>query len=131
MVRIPLPAFVVRWLIAAVALVATVWIVPSINIDDGDGLLAVLVMAAILGLVNAILKPILELLSCGLIALTLGLFLIVINGFTLWLSAWIANNWFDVGFSIDGFFPAILGGIVVSIVSFILAMFVTGEGDAE
>lgn len=127
MVQIPVPAVLARWLINAVALFVTAWILPSINIDDSDGLLAVLVTAALLGLINAVLKPVLELLSCGLIILTLGLFLVIINGFTLWLSGWIAENWLDVGYSIDGFWAAVLGGIIVSIVSFFLALVVTGE----
>ena len=129
MVRIPMPAFVVRWLIAAVALALTAWIVPDINIDDSGGFIAVLVMAAVLGLVNAIIRPILVLLSCGFVVATMGLFLLVINGLMLWLSAWIAENWLDVGFSIDGFFPALLGGIIVSVISFFLNLLVTAEGE--
>ena len=129
MLRIPMPAFVVRWLIAAVALVVAAWAIPDINIDDSGGVVAVLIMAAVLGLVNAIIRPILVMLSCGFVVLTMGLFLIVINGFTLWLSAWIAENWLDVGFSIDGFFPALLGGIIVSVISFFLNLLVTAEGE--
>jgi putative membrane protein len=78
-------------------------------------------MAVILGLVNVLIKPVLSMLSCGLIALTLGLFLIVINALSLWLSSWIAQNVFNVGFVVDGFWPAVLGSIIVSIVSFILS----------
>ena len=79
------------------------------------------IMAIILGLVNAVLRPLLKLLTCPLILLTLGLFSLVINGFTLWLSSWIAINWFEVGFYVDGFWAAFLGGLVVSIVSLILS----------
>lgn len=127
MVQVPVPAVLIRWLINAAALFVVAWILPSINIENGDGFLTVLIVAAVLGLINAVLKPILEILSCGLIILTLGLFLIIINGFTLWLSAWIAENWLDVGYSIDGFWPAVLGGIIVSVISFFLALIVTGE----
>ncbi|MEZ4520397.1 MAG: phage holin family protein [Thermomicrobiales bacterium] len=129
MVRVPVPAVLVRWFISAVALFATAWILPSITIEGGDGFLTALITAAILGLVNAILKPVLEILSCGLIILTLGLFMLIINGFTLWLSGWIAENWLDVGYSIDGFWPAVLGGLIVSIISFFLALVVTGDED--
>jgi putative membrane protein len=79
-------------------------------------------MALILGFVNAILRPLLRLLSCGLIFLTLGVFLLVINAFTLWLASWMAVNWFDVGFVVDGFWGAFFGGIIVSIVSFLLSL---------
>jgi putative membrane protein len=117
-----------RWLITAVALVAATF-VPGIAITDQNGWFAVLVMAAIFGLVNAFIRPILTLLSCPLILLTLGLFTLVINAVCLWLSAWIATNWFGAGFAVNGFFPAILGGIVVSIVSFLLSMFLPDENE--
>jgi putative membrane protein len=112
---------IVSWLITAVALVAAAYLVPGITVTGNDGLVVVLVMAVILGLVNVMIKPILSLLSCGLIVLTLGLFLVVINALSLWLSSWIAQNVFNVGFVVDGFWPALLGSIVVSVVSFILS----------
>src|SRR5690554_3220797 len=109
--------FLIRWLIFGVALVATAWIVPGVEITDDRGWLAVGVTAAVLAVLNAVLKPILVVLSCPLVIITLGLFVLVINGFILWLSAWIAENWFEVGFEIDGYWPAFFGGIIVSIVS--------------
>ncbi len=112
---------IVSWLITAVALVAAAYVVPGITVTGNDGLIVVLVMAVILGLVNVMVKPILSFLSCGLIVLTLGLFLVVINALSLWLSSWIAQNVFNIGFVVDGFWPALLGSIVVSIVSFILS----------
>lgn len=56
------------------------------------------------------------------IVATLGLFLFVINAITLWLSSWMAVNWFGVDFVVDGFWPALIGSIIVSIVSFLLNM---------
>lgn len=111
---------IVRWAIVAIALVAAAWVIPGIRVDDSRAWVAVVVMAAILGLVNAFVRPILKLLSCGCIVLTLGFFLLVVNAFTLWLASRIAVDWFNVGFHIDGFWPAFWGGIVVSIVSFAL-----------
>ena len=111
---------IVRWAVVAASLVAAVWLVPGISIEGNRAWLAVAVMAAILALVNAFVRPILQFLSCGCIAATLGLFLIVINAFTLWLSSWVAVNWFGVDFVVDGFVPALFGSIVVSIVSFLL-----------
>jgi putative membrane protein len=112
---------VIRWLINFLALFAAAWLVPGITVDGGGGWTVFAIMAIILGLVNAILRPLLKLLTCSLIILTLGLFTLVINGFTLWLSSWIAVNWFHVGFYVDGFLAAFLGALVVSIVSLILS----------
>lgn len=113
---------IISWLITAAALVAAAYVVPGISWDGGDGLAVVLITAAILGLVNVLVKPLLSLLSCGLIVLTLGLFLVVINALSLWLASWVAQNWFNVGFVVDGFWPAVWGSIIVSIVSFFLSM---------
>ena len=110
---------ILRWLITAIALGAAVLIVPGITVE-GDAPLYVAATAVILGLVNALLRPLLRLLSCPFILLTLGLFLFVINGLTLWLSAWIAATFLDIPFTIDGFLPALLGGIIVSVVSWVL-----------
>ncbi len=113
----------IRWIIVAIALVVAVWLIPGIRIEDTSAWIAVGVMAVILGLVNAIIRPILAFLSCGCIVATMGLFMLVINALTLWLSSWIAVEWFNIGFYVDGFWPALLGGIVVSIVSFVLSLF--------
>ena len=75
-------------------------------------------MAVILGLVNAIIRPLLKLLTCPLIILTLGLFVLVINALTLWLASSIAN-WFGVGFYVNSFWAALAGSVIVSIVSVI------------
>jgi putative membrane protein len=121
-------SWILRWIIIAAALVIAAWVVPGIEVDGSDGVVAVLVTAAILGIVNLIVRPILVLLSCGLVIVTLGLFLLVINGLTLWLAAWISEEVFEVGFSVDGFWPAFFGGIIVSIVSFVLTG-ILGVGD--
>jgi putative membrane protein len=120
-----------RWLITAAALVVAAWTVPGINVTDQNGWFAVFLMAAIFGLVNAFLRPILTLLSCPLVLLTLGLFTFVINAFCLWLSSWIAQNWFGAGFVVNGFFPALIGGIVVGIVSFLLSMFLPDSNERK
>jgi len=120
---------VIRWLINSLALFAAAWLVPGITVDGGGGWTVFAVMALILGLVNAVLRPLLKLFTCPLILLTLGLFTLVINGFTLWLSSWIAVNWFHVGFFVDGFWAAFLGGLVVSIVSLILSAILIDEDE--
>jgi putative membrane protein len=119
----------IRWFITTIALMAAVWLVPGIEIRDNNGWVAALVMAAVLGLVNAFVRPLLTLLSCPLVLLTLGLFLLLINAFTLALSSWIAVNWFNIGFHVDGFFPSLFGSIVVSVVSFVLSVFLPDEDE--
>lgn len=118
--------FLVRWLVTAAALIVAVLVVPGIDVF-GRGWIAVLVMAAILALINTFIRPILAVLSCGCIVLTLGLFLLVINAFTLWLSAYITSELFGLGFTVDGFWPAFLGGLIVSIVSFFINLVLPDE----
>ena len=120
---------VIRWLINFLALFAAAWLVKGITVDGGGGWTVFAIMGIILGLVNAILRPLLKLLTCPLILLTLGLFTLVINGFTLWLSSWIAVNWFQVGFYLDGFWAAFWGALVVSIVSLILSAILIDEDE--
>ncbi|MGD8244237.1 MAG: phage holin family protein [Anaerolineae bacterium] len=110
----------VRWVITGLALFAAAWLVPGIVVE-GNGWVVYAVMAVILGLVNAILRPLLKLLTCPLIILTLGVFVLVINGFTLWLASQIAQRWFNVGYTVNGFGSAFLGGLIVGIVSVILS----------
>ena len=111
---------VLRWLIVAASLYVAAWIIPGIRVE-GDAWLTYTIMALILGLANAIVRPILKVLSCGLIIVTLGLFVFVINAATFLLASNIAQNWFNVGFYVDGFGAALLGSIVVSIVSVVLS----------
>ena len=117
--RTLLMKLIIRWLVTSLALLIAAWLVPGIHVDEG-GWLVFAGMALILGLVNAIIRPILKLLSCPLIILTLGLFVLVINGLTLWLASAMATRWFGVGFHVDGFWPAFFGALIVSIVSVLL-----------
>jgi putative membrane protein len=117
----------IRWIIISLSLVAAAWLIPGITISDTNGWIAVGVMAAVLGFVNAIIRPILAFFSCGCIMLTMGLFMLVINAVMLSLAAWISTNIFNVGFYVDGFWSALFGSIVVSIVSFFLSIFLIEE----
>jgi len=112
-----------RWVIIAFSLFVAAWLVPGIRVE-GNAWLIYAVMAVILGFVNAVVRPLLKLLTCSLIILTLGLFVLVINGLILWLASSIAVNWFHVGFYVDGFWSAFLGALIVSIVSIILSAFI-------
>jgi putative membrane protein len=113
----------IRWVITSLALFVAAWLVPGIRVE-GTAWIVYAVMAIILGLVNAIVRPLLKLLTCPLIILTLGLFTLVVNGVTLWLSSWIAVNWLGVGFYVDGFWAAFFGALIVSIVTVILSALV-------
>ncbi len=119
---------IIRWAIGALSLFVAAWAVAGIRVDGG-GWIVYAVMAVILGLVNAFVRPLLKLLTCPLILLTLGLFTLVINAITLWLSAWIANRVLGLGFYVDGFWPAFWGALIVSIVSVVLNIFVKDEDD--
>ena len=121
---------IIRWIINAIALYLAVVIVPGITVA-GDAWVVFSAMAIILSLVNATIRPILKFLSCGFIILTLGLFLLVINASTLWLSSKIAQNWFGVGFFIDNFWSAIFGAIIVSVVSLVLSQILKEENDRD
>ena len=110
----------IRWLIAALALFLAAWIVPGIKVAP-NAWWVYAVMAVILGLVNALIRPLLKLLSCGLIILTLGLFTLVINALTLWLSSSIAVHWFHVDFYVQGFWAAFWGAIIVSIATVVMS----------
>jgi putative membrane protein len=111
----------VRLVINAVALFAAVKLIPGMHFTGGVGNL--LLVALVFGLVNAVVRPILTLLSCPLIVVTLGLFLLVINAAMLWLTSWLSSR-FALGFQVDGFLPALLGGLVIGIVSTALTLFV-------
>ncbi len=117
-----------RWLIIAISLYIAVLVVPGIQVE-GDAWIAFSVMALILGLVNAIIRPILKFLSCGFIFLTLGLFVFVLNAATFLLASQIAQNWFNIGFYVNNFWSALFGSIIVSLVSVILSHILIDEED--
>jgi putative membrane protein len=109
----------IRWLVTSVSLVVAAWLVPGIRVER-EAWTIFAGMAIILGLVNSVVRPLLTLLSCPLIILTLGFFVLVINGITLWLASAIAVRWFHVGFYVEDYWSAFLGALIVSIVSVIL-----------
>ena len=121
----------IRWVVTALAVAAAVAFVPGINVDGGSAIVTVIVVAAVLGFVNAIIRPILKFLSCGLIIATLGLFTLVINAATLMIAGSWSNSLFHTGFTIDGFWPAFWGAIIISIVSFLLSVFVPDPDENE
>jgi putative membrane protein len=122
--------FFIRWLVTAVAVAAAILLVPGIGVAPGSsGLITVALVSLVLGFINAIIKPILAFLSCGCIVATLGLFMLVINAFALWLAGVWANGLFNTGLIIEGFWPAFWGGLVISVVSFLLSVFIPDDND--
>jgi putative membrane protein len=113
--------FILRWFINAVALWAAVQVVPGIHQVPDTNWTSYIWLALIFGFLNALLRPLLKFLTCPLIILTLGLFTLVINTFMFWLTGVVGSN-FGVGFTVDGFWPAFLGGLIVSLVSVVLTM---------
>lgn len=123
-------AFLLRAALTGVALWIVTWFVPGMTFVGGDTTLQrigiVFVVAVIFGLVNAVIKPIVQIMSIPLYVLTLGLIHIVINALMLWFTAWITEHTTHWGLAIDQFWwTAIWAGIVLSIVSWVLSL-VTG-----
>ncbi len=104
--------FLLTWLATAVSLIITAFFVPGFVIVSFS---SAIFGAAILGLVNAIVKPILVLLTLPLTILTLGLFLLVVNAIALGLVSYLTP-----GLTIAGFFPAVFGSIVLTVVSSVI-----------
>ena len=116
--------FIIRWVINAVALYAAVWIIPGIDyLGDWVGILW---LALIIGLLNSLVRPLLKFLTCPLIILTLGLFTLVINTGMLLLTRTIGQS-LGIGLSVDGFWSALLGSIVMSIVSIVMSLIFRDE----
>ena len=115
-------SFLLRVLVSALALGAAAWLFDGIEVvgeDTTEQALTLVAVAVIFGLVNAIVAPVVKLLSLPFIILTLGLLLIGINALMLWLTSEIAEA-LDLEFRVDGFWTAFLGAIVISVVSAIL-----------
>lgn len=112
-------ALVLHWVLNAAALWAAAAIVPGLEFNGGLGRL--LLVAAVFGLVNTTLRPLLTILTCPLIILTLGLFTLVINALMLLVTGWLSESW-NLGFTVMGFWAAFWGGLVVGLVSMVLSL---------
>ena len=116
--------FILRWAINTVAIFLAINFVPGISLQGSW--VGVIWLALIFGLVNAFLRPLLKLLTCPLIILTLGLFTLLINTFLFWLTSRI-GQFFGIAITITGFWPAFFGGLVVTIVSVALTLILKDE----
>jgi putative membrane protein len=112
--------FLIRVLMNALAIYFAAAIVPGLELS---GVVAALGSGLVLGLVNAVVRPILILLTLPFTLLTLGLFLFVLNGLCLWLTSWLVK-----GFEVHSFWAAVFGSILVSVVSWLLTTSVSDRG---
>ena len=127
--------FLVRAAVTGLALWIVTLLVSGIHFVGGDTTLqrvgVIFVVAVIFGVVNAFIKPIVQVLSIPLYLLTLGLFHVVINAFMLWITSWISENTTHWGLYIDDFWwTAIWAAIVLSIVSWLLSLLLPDEARA-
>lgn len=113
-----------RLIINAIALYVATRVIPGLSFEGGWTTIAI--VAFIFGLVNALVRPLLTVLTCPLIALTLGLFTFIINALMLLLTGWIAGQ-LGLGFTVNGFAAAFVGALVVSIISFVLTILLRDE----
>ena len=114
---------VVTWLLSAVAVSISAWIVPGVSVDSfGKALVA----AAILGIVNALVRPVLVLLTLPVTIVTLGLFLLVVNAACVAIAARVVE-----GFHVDGFFPAVIMVVVLTVVSSVLGSIFGGTATQQ
>jgi len=122
-----MPKFLMRWVVSSAAIAIVAWLLPGIHSGTGvSGAITALVAAAVLGLLNTFVKPVLKLLSCPLILLTLGLFLFVINAAMLMLTSVLARAG-GFPFEVDGWGSALVGSILITIVTWLLSLFVPDD----
>jgi putative membrane protein len=115
------------------ALALATWLLSGITLTAPSTerkVLTLLIVALIFGVVNAIVKPIFTLVTAVAVVLTLGLFLIVINALMLLLTSWISDQ-VDLGWSVNGFWTAVLGSLIVSIVSFVVNAFIPDKDEGR
>ncbi|MBN1201455.1 MAG: phage holin family protein [Anaerolineae bacterium] len=118
--------FLLRVIVNAIALAATAYLLPGIEVKD-NSIGTLLIVGFIFGVINAIVKPIIIILSCPLVLLSLGLFLLVINGLMLLITEELAGG----RLTIDGFWWAVLGGIVMGLIGMVLESALGIKDDEE
>jgi putative membrane protein len=122
--RIRMKNFFIRWLINTIALMVAVKIVPGIIYSGGWW--GILLVGVIFGLINAYIRPLIQIFTLPILVLSLGLFTLIINAMMLGITSWFSKQ-FDLGFSVAGFKPAFLGALIVSIVSMMLSCMMPQE----
>lgn len=127
------------WLLTtAIAVATAAWLIDGIRFSGPDSgtaeiqekLLPLILVSLLLGLISSFVKPVLTILSIPFIIVTLGLFLLVINAAMLMLTAWLADK-LDIGFDVTGFWPAVGGAIVITLVTWIVDGFIGTDADKK
>ncbi|MFJ3253807.1 phage holin family protein [Streptomyces sp. NPDC086771] len=121
--------FVVKTIANAGALAVAIWLIQDITLSGGSTgrkALTLILVALLFGLVNFVVKPIVKLLTLPLFILTLGLITLVVNALMLLLTSWLAGL-FNLSFHVEGFRTAVLGGLIISIVSWALNVILPDE----
>ncbi|WP_436991739.1 phage holin family protein [Streptomyces sp. enrichment culture] len=114
--------FVVKTLANAGALAVAIWLLQDITLtgeSTGRKALTLILVALVFGVVNILVKPLVKLLTLPLFILTLGLFTLIVNALMLLLTSWLAEK-LDLSFHVEGFWTAVLGGLIISVVSWAL-----------
>ncbi|GAA3758712.1 phage holin family protein [Salinactinospora qingdaonensis] len=122
-------SLIIRIIVNAVALWAAVFLIDGIDVGAEtlpNQILVYVLVGAIFGVVNAVIKPIVKTVGCAFYAVTLGLFALVVNALLLLLTGWLAGL-FELPFTIEGFWPAFWGAIIIAVVSWLLNLFVGGD----
>jgi putative membrane protein len=113
----------IRFLVTGIAVLVASEVVPGISLDS---LSAGIAAAVVLALLNALVRPVLYLLTLPFIIVTLGLFMVIVNALVLQLAAWLVK-----GFHVEGFWASVLGAILISVVSTVLNLFISERGTVE
>lgn len=119
----------IRWAVNAIALWIAIEIVPGLEYR-GESYTSLLIIALIFGLVNALVRPILVILTCPLIVLTLGLFVLIINAIMLSLTVWLSDM-FSLGLVSESFLATLLGALVISLVSGVINLLIKEDRESE
>ncbi len=123
----------VRFLANAAAIAIATWLIPGISLTNAqpqDQVLTILGVAVIFGLVNSLVKPLFKFAAAPLVLLSLGLFLMVINGVLMLLTSWLAGQ-LGLGWKVEDFGSAFLGALLVSVVSFVFNAFFSNRGEVH
>ncbi|MEV0275129.1 phage holin family protein [Streptomyces sp. NPDC050610] len=123
--------FVVKTIANAAALAVAIWLLKGITLSGENTTrkaFTLILVALLFGVVNFVVKPIVKVLSFPLFILTLGLITLVINALMLLLTSWLAGK-FDLSFHVDGFWSALLGGVIISIVAWAMHMILPDDND--
>lgn len=116
--------FVLWVTVNALALAAATWLLDGIRLTDAtteDRVVTLVLVALVFGVVNAVVRPLVTILSLPFILLTLGLFILVINALMLLLTGWISEQ-LSLGFAVEGFWTAVLGAVVVMLATWALEL---------